>query len=520
MASDAKDSHTANIRFVRDTATMNSLLRLLFVLPVSLLSSSGILSVEAFSAAGDTTTTTTTPPLKWLIVGGGPHGVHIATRLLEEVPAVSRSNLCIVDDEPQLLHKWKTRTAATGMTYLRSSASYHLDVREDSLRRYAEKKMDSSSGNIFAPDYKRPLLNFFNEHCDYVVQKNHLDEAHLQGMVIDIVPNEDHVQVQIRRPNGDVVEMCSENIVLALGSDAPEYPDWVDQETIRTGKVRHIFDDYDNGTRQFEQEDVDGDAGSCTSPRHRSIAVVGGGISAGHLALKLAREATNCNNVNDVHTTVHVICRHDLREQQFDTHQDWMMDSYAAKRSEAGGGQGVPECQRHFASLDSFVERRKIIQRERRAGTVSASVSRGKNGLRYAIQSERIRWHKGDINDMNEEEDGQLSLSLTSGKHVMVDEVILATGFGKRPPGSDLISGIARQRKELELCPCGYPAPDKSLRWHERIYLAGALAELELGPSARNIAGARLASERIVAAANASKQTGKGVGVASTGAVV
>ena len=30
------------------------------------------------------------------------------------------------------------------------------------------------------------------------------------------------------------------------------------------------------------------------------------------------------------------------------------------------------------------------------------------------------------------------------------------------------------------------------------VYVAGALAELELGPSARNIAGARLAAERIV----------------------
>ena len=43
----------------------------------------------------------------------------------------------------------------------------------------------------------------------------------------------------------------------------------------------------------------------------------------------------------------------------------------------------------------------------------------------------------------------------------------------------------------LELCSCGYPAPDKYLRWGD-VYVAGALAELELGPSARNIAGASL----------------------------
>ena len=78
--------------------------------------------------------------------------------------------------------------------------------------------------------------------------------------------------------------------------------------------------------------------------------------------------------------------------------------------------------------------------------------------------------------------------------------MILATGFGTRVPGGDLVAGVAH-RAGLELGPCGYPVPDRRLRWHDRIFVAGALAELELGPSARNIAGGRLAAERIVAAA-------------------
>jgi len=52
---------------------------------------------------------------------------------------------------------------------------------------------------------------------------------------------------------------------------------------------------------------------------------------------------------------------------------------------------------------------------------------------------------------------------------------------------------------------CGFPIVDKNLSWGDsgRIYVSGALAELEIGPSARNIAGARLAAERIVQAAAA-----------------
>ena len=72
------------------------------------------------------------------------------------------------------------------------------------------------------------------------------------------------------------------------------------------------------------------------------------------------------------------------------------------------------------------------------------------------------------------------------------------------PPARPLVDAAARGLG-AELAPCGYPVPDAQLRWHDRgsgaLYVAGALAELELGPSARNLAGARLASERIVAAA-------------------
>jgi len=55
---------------------------------------------------------------------------------------------------------------------------------------------------------------------------------------------------------------------------------------------------------------------------------------------------------------------------------------------------------------------------------------------------------------------------------------------------------------------CGYPIVDRDLRWgHPRIFVSGALAELELGPSARNIAGARLAAERIVQASRTRQTT-------------
>ena len=425
------------------------------------------------------------PPVQWLIVGGGPHGVHIATRLLEEVPSISHSDICIIDNEPTLLQKWKTRTAATGMVYLRSSSSYHLDVREDGLKRFNKQRWRNNKHlqlPLFAADYQRPRLDLFNEHCDHVIAKNHLDQVHMQGKVTDVTPTETHVEVEFGQPTGDTIKTCANNVVLALGSDDPAYPDWATDEMIQSGQVKHIFDENDNNWSTHHRQ-------------YESIAIVGGGISAAHLALKLHNNLHGNSNC----TSIHMISRHDFREKQFDTHQDWMMDSLAAQRSEAGGGQGIPMCQHRFASLDSFVERRDVITRERQGGTISAAVLRGKGGLRYAIEGGHIHWHKDDICSVTNDAE-MLSLVMESGEHIAVDQIILATGFNKLPPANSLIKTIA-QRNGLTLCPCGYPAPDKSLRWHQHIYLAGALAELELGPSARNLAGARLASERIVAAA-------------------
>ena len=88
-------------------------------------------------------------------------------------------------------------------------------------------------------------------------------------------------------------------------------------------------------------------------------------------------------------------------------------------------------------------------------------------------------------------------IKLSSGTEIRVEKVLLATGFGKRPPGGALFEELVTASGLAVSDFCGYPVVDSHLKWHPRIHVSGALAELELGPSARNIAGARLAAERI-----------------------
>ena len=406
----------------------------------------------------------TTASFQWLVVGGGPQGVHVAGRLLREVDGLALDDVCIVDDEDALLRKWKTRAENTGMRYLRSPASLHLGDGERELLRHAETRAPRIDKREppFAPDYARPRLDVFNDHCDFLVDAHGLAAAHRRGEVVAVADAGDAYAVTVRRAGGDET-LRAANVVLAVGGAAPAYPAWAQG----SAAVSHVFDD------GFALGDG-------------RVAVVGGGLSAAHLALRLGGR-------------VDVVCRHGLREQQFDTHQDWMATAAARRLM----GKGPTGRQVGFAGIADVAERRRVIRRERRSGTVPAAASRGRRGLKYAIASGDVRWHEADVAALRDAPDGVV-LELTTGAAVAADRVVLATGFGAGPPARPLVDAAARGLG-AELAPCGYPVPDAQLRWHDRgsgaLYVAGALAELELGPSARNLAGARLASERIVAAA-------------------
>jgi hypothetical protein len=84
----------------------------------------------------------------------------------------------------------------------------------------------------------------------------------------------------------------------------------------------------------------------------------------------------------------------------------------------------------------------------------------------------------------------------TSGGDFACRRVILATGFSSRRPGGSWLSRMARGLR-LPVGPGGYPVIDRWLRWAPGLHVSGPLAELELGPVARNIAGARRAADRL-----------------------
>jgi len=378
----------------------------------------------------------------WLIIGGGIHGVHIAVRLLGEAN-VDRSRLAIVDPNDDLLAVWRRCTGATGMKYLRSPGVHNIDIGHSSLFDFVGRKRPKPKN--FIPPYKRPSLESFNAHCTRVSRSHALPELHVRGLATNCSPTANGVEVLLE--SGEV--LSSRHVVLALGtSHHLALPAWA---TDRSDRICHVFDpaleDWPN-------------------PAER-VAVVGGGISAAQVALRLV-EAGN---------PVTVVTRHPWRQHQFDSDPGWL----------------GPKSMKAFSRESRPDRRRSMIIEARHRGSIPADVERG---LRAAIEAERLTVIEAEVDGV--EQNGQThTLHIRMAASLVVDRILLATGFSSERPGGALIDRLV-DSAGLACASCGYPVVDSALRWHEHIRVSGPLAELELGPVARNIAGARRAGDRIV----------------------
>lgn len=381
--------------------------------------------------------------LDWLIIGGGIHGVHIAVRLLGEAN-VARAGLRIVDPCERLLARWRAWTATTGMTHLRSPSTHHLDLSPYSLDRFAEQRAGRRPWT-FAPPYDRPALALFNAHCDHVIETFDLAELHIRSQATACSIDRDRVSVHLSGGR----EVVARKVVLAVGAgQQPEWPHWAPRNDTR---VRHMFAPEFDGPPSLRQ----------------TVVVVGGGISAGQVALRLVHEGH----------LVHLVSRHKLRQHQFDSDPGWL----------------GPKFMTNFSRKRDFDRRRAVITQARHRGSVPPDLHRA---LCRAIACDQLRWHNGTVDSLDARSDA-LQIRLTSGATLETQSVLLATGFAAHRPGGSLVDQMVTSAS-LPCARCGYPIVDAALRWHPRVHVSGPLAELELGPAARNIAGARRAGDRLV----------------------
>ena len=378
----------------------------------------------------------------WIIVGGGVHGTHLGVRLkMSRVPVT----LKMIDPHNSLMQNWKKQTTSTQMTYLRSPAVHNLGIDSFDLLKFAGKKRKNRIRKFSYP-YYRPRLSFFNHHCDTLIQKNHLKTSHVQDFVESVHPERDFVRLFTRSG----LELRSKKIILAPGqSDKLRVPDWARNKP----GVFHIFS-----------------SGFCWKKIEtaESLAIVGGGISAIQAALY----------AESLGLKTHIICRHPLRKHQFDSDPGWL----------------GPLQMNNFTFETDYGKRRKIIQESRNPGSIPSELF---IAIKGKIHSGRISFCQDEVLRCSHQKE-TITLSLKDSPQIQVDMILLATGFEPVRPGGDAVDQLIKQYG-LSVATCGYPVLAKDLSWHPRIHVSGALAELEIGPVAKNIAGARVAAERIFA---------------------
>lgn len=386
--------------------------------------------------------------LDWLIIGGGPHGVHLALALTVR-GGTPPARLRILDPHATLLARWEACTASTGMAFLRSTVVHHLALDPHDLWQFA-KRRGRQMGQFLGP-YHRPAMELFQEHSRMVIAEYGLDHLHLRARATGL-----HRIAGGWRVETDEGALAARRVLLALSvGEQLRWPPWAAALRDAGAAVEHLF------APGFQR-----DRGAPVG----QTAVIGGGISAAQVAVALARAWPG---------SVTLLMRHEPRIAAFDSPAGWV----------------GPKNLRRFHAEPCMVRRRAMIAAAREPGSMPEDVARA---LRRAERWGLLTVRRAEVRRAEYTPDGTIELRLP-GEQLRAERLILATGFETHRPGAPWLDA-AIGAYELPLAPCGYPQVDPTLGWAPGLYVTGALAELELGPVARNIVGARHAAARLSAA--------------------
>lgn len=407
--------------------------------------------------------------LDWLIVGGGIHGTFLSNYLLNR-KGVERDKIAVLDNHREPLANWLQQTDAVAMKYLRSPVEHNLDLGSQALRKWAhdEKIPDTELYSKF----DRPSLRSFNSHSRALIERNQLEELRVFGeakiITRDKGKNQDRYLIKTEER-----EFLASNVIICTGqANKLAIPDWAldwtkTEKELRTSaeanqtrhdhcQVMHLFD------KRYQQVSRD--------LKNKEIVIIGGGISGAQAALALAERQPG---------KVVLLHREPLQTYQFDADPCWLST----------------RCLGLLRQARSPLHRRRIVEGARHKGSFPQDIA---YQLQTAVKEGKLRCVLGQVESL----DGDTKmldrgkLKLTDGTHLPCHLVVLATGFAESTGASDFVRNTMRAL-DLKETPCGIPHIDYYLRAAKGLFVSGPLAELELGPAARNIVGARIAAERI-----------------------
>ncbi|MEM9037856.1 MAG: hypothetical protein AAGD18_24930 [Actinomycetota bacterium] len=388
-----------------------------------------------------------------LVVGAGPQALTVLARWACDRPgAIGR--VLVADPSGAWMRTWDRHFDRQRIDVLRSPGVHHPDPDEMAYlhaHRYRSRSIErAEAGDPLNGPLRRPETGAFARFCQTLIERTGLAERVVPGSVVDLCPTgESTIRWSATLCNGASVRARQ---VLWAGNP----------------QVRRVPSGVELGDVIIHSSDVD----LSTVRRGQRIAVLGGGQSAGQLALGAARAGAEAA----------IVSRGAQRISDLDVDAGWLMDDRLDP----------------FRSIGEPVDRRRVVERERR-GSMTAD-------LVDALSWASVRWFDA-AGEVSARPDGDRAIVGFAGAEIPVDRVWVATGSVP-----DLRADPVLARLALDGAPHvdGWPVLDEHLEWSRGVRVIGALAALTLGPAAGNLGGARAAAELLAPHAPAVREQDDG----------
>ena len=390
------------------------------------------------------------------IVGAGPHALTLATHLLQKKKSM-RGKFLAFDPSGTWMSRWDRQFAALEIPHLRSPAVHQPDPNPHALRTFAEDRPN----DLFDP-YDLPGTQLFRDFCQETIRRWQLADCVYPAQVIRVEPYKDrgHTRFCLHLSNGQSI--IARRVVIANGGAVPNVPEWVGQISTSYPQERLLHS---------QQVDLRG-----SRLQGERVLIVGGGLTSGHLALGAVERGAQ----------VLLMSRRNVYGKLFDADPGWIGPKYL---------KGF------WAEPDLYV-RWQTIQQARNGGSMTPAVL--SQLRRLEREGKVVFYEQCGVSQAAWRDDGWQVHCDNSAvheciHHQAINRIWVATGSQLDARNHPLLQDVLAAHP-LEIVN-GLPVVDEHLRWQGcELFIMGGLAALRVGPAARNLSGARAASDRIVPA--------------------
>ncbi len=390
------------------------------------------------------------------IVGAGPHALTLVTHLLQKKKSM-RGRFLVFDSSGTWMNRWHHQFAAFEIPHLRSPAVHQPDPNPHALRTFAAPRSDE----LFAP-YDLPGTQLFRDFCQETVRRWQLEDCVYPAQVIRVEPIVDRGRARfcLHLANGQTI--IARRVVIANGGAVPNLPEWVGQIPTNYPQDRLLHS---------HQVDLRG-----LHVQGERILIVGGGLTSGHLALGAIERGAQ----------VLLMSRRNVYDKLFDADPGWIGPKYL----------------KGFWAEPDLHTRWQMIQQARNGGSMTPMVL---SQLRRLEREGKIEFYEQCGVSQAEWSNNSWQIHCDNSAvhecihHQNINRIWVATGSQLDARNHPLLHDVLAAHP-IEVVN-GLPVIDEHLRWQGcELFIMGGLAALRVGPAARNLSGARAASDRIVPA--------------------